>query len=54
LNIISLIRELLSFNKIDTPGNKSEIANFVGDLLAGLSFNIKYPLFEENHLHLMA
>ena len=53
-DVVSLTKKLLSFNTISPPGNESEIAGFVGDLLAGCGFDIEYSVFEENRLHLIA
>jgi len=54
IDVISLTRKLLSFNTVNPPGNESEIAGFAGDLLAANGFNVRYPVFEVNRLHLVA
>jgi len=54
MDVISLTRKLLSFNTINPPGNESEIALFLGDLLKANGFNVSYPLFRKNRMNLIA
>jgi succinyl-diaminopimelate desuccinylase len=53
-DVILLTRKLLSFNNINPPGNEREIAEFVGNLLAGNGFQTGFHVFEEGRLHLIA
>ncbi len=53
-NIVKLTQELIAFNTINPPGNESDIALFVGKLLSKSGFNVEYPVFAENRLHLIA
>jgi succinyl-diaminopimelate desuccinylase len=54
MDVISLTRELLSFNNINPPGNEEGIARFAGNLLSSNGFNTKYYIFDEGRLHLVA
>jgi succinyl-diaminopimelate desuccinylase len=54
MDVISLTRELLSFNNINPPGNEEEIARFTGDLLSENGFRTEYFRFSDNRLHLVA
>jgi succinyl-diaminopimelate desuccinylase len=54
IDVISLTRKLISFNTVYPPGNESEIARWLGTLLADHGFEIQLPEFEENRLHLVA
>jgi succinyl-diaminopimelate desuccinylase len=54
MDVISLTRELLSFNNINPPGNEEEIARFAGRILAENGFHIEYHTFAEGRLHLVA
>lgn len=54
MDVVSLTRELLSFNNINPPGNEEEIARFVGALLSGHGFHTAYYRFGDNRLHLIA
>ncbi len=54
MDVISLTQALISFNTINPPGNELAIAEFVGKLLNENGFNVKYPLFAENRLQLVA
>ena len=54
MDVISLTRDLLSFNNINPPGNEEEIARFAGNILADNGFRVEYHIFEEHRLHLVA
>ena len=54
MDVISLTRELLSFNNINPPGNEEEIARFAGRLLAENGFRTEFHAFAEGRLHLVA
>ena len=54
IDVISLTRELISFNTINPPGNESEIAIMLGKLLADNGFEVSLPVYDENRLHLVA
>ena len=54
VDVIGLTQKLISFNTINPPGNERIIAEFVGKLLSENGFEVKYPLFAENRLHVVA
>ena len=55
MDVISLTRDLLSFNNINPPGNEEEIARFAGKILADNGFrDWNIHLFDEGRLHLVA
>jgi succinyl-diaminopimelate desuccinylase len=54
MDVISLTRELISFNTINPPGDEALAARFVGKILADNGFNVTYPEFRENRLHMIA
>jgi succinyl-diaminopimelate desuccinylase len=54
MDVISLTRELLSFNNINPPGNEEEIARFAGRFLTGNGFRTDYHIFGKGRLHLVA
>jgi succinyl-diaminopimelate desuccinylase len=54
MDVISLTRDLLSFNNINPPGNEEPIARFAGKILAEHGFSTDYYLFGEGRLHLVA
>lgn len=54
INVISLTRELLSFNTINPPGNEAEIAQRLGILLENHGFDVNLPKYDKNRLHLVA
>ena len=54
MDVISLTKELLSFNNINPPGNEEEIARFAGKLLKDNGFSTEYHLFAEGRLNLIA
>jgi succinyl-diaminopimelate desuccinylase len=54
MDVISLTRDLLSFNNINPPGNEEEIARFAGKLLSDNGFHTEYYTFGEGRLHLIA
>jgi succinyl-diaminopimelate desuccinylase len=54
VDVIGLTQKLISFNTINPPGNERIIAEFVGNLLAENGFSVKYPVFAENRLQLVA
>ncbi len=54
MDVISLTRDLLSFNNINPPGNEEAIARFAGKILADNGFQTEYYLFSEGRLHLIA
>jgi succinyl-diaminopimelate desuccinylase len=54
MDVISLTRELLSFNNINPPGNEEGIARFAGKILSDAGFRVEYHIFEEGRLQLIA
>ncbi len=54
VDVIGLTQKLISFNTINPPGNERTVAEFVGKLLSENGFNVKYPVFAENRLQLVA
>ena len=54
IDVISLTRELISFNTINPPGNESEIASMLGLLLTENGFEVSLPVYDKNRLHLVA
>jgi len=54
MDVVSLTRELLSFNNINPPGNEEEIARFTGRRLSDNGFRTEYYSFGEGRLHLVA
>ncbi len=54
IDVISLTRNLISFNNVNPPGNESAIAEYVGKLLSEHGFNVNYQVFDENRLQLIA
>ena len=48
MDVVSLTRKLLTFNTVNPPGNEAGISKFVGEILCGNGFNVKYPEFAEN------
>jgi len=54
IDVISLTRELISFNTINPPGNESEIATKLGKILADNGFEVSLPVYDKNRLHLVA
>ncbi len=53
-DIVKLTQKLITFNTINPPGNESDISLYVGKLLSGSGFSVKYPVFAEKRLHLIA
>lgn len=53
-DVISLTRELVSFNTVNPKGNEQDIALFVGKLLADNDFVINYDRLETSRLTLIA
>lgn len=53
-NVILITRKLISFNTINPPGNEKDVAQYVGGLLEENGFDVDYPVFEENRLHVIA
>jgi succinyl-diaminopimelate desuccinylase len=54
MDVISLTRDLLSFNNINPPGNEESIARFAGQILSKNGFRVEYHVFDEGRLHLIA
>lgn len=54
IDVISLTRELISFNTINPPGNESGIASKLGKIFADNGFEISLPVYDKNRLHLVA
>ena len=54
MDVISLTRDLLSFNNINPPGNEEAIARFTGKILEDNGFSTEYYIFNEGRLHLVA
>ncbi|PIF02050.1 MAG: hypothetical protein CR996_02030 [Draconibacterium sp.] len=53
-DVIALTRELIAFNTVNPPGNESDAARFLGNLLSESGFNVEYIPFEKNRLHVIA
>lgn len=53
-DVISLTRKLIAMNTVNPPGNESEVAQFIGKMLADHGFNVKYIPFGANRLHVIA
>lgn len=54
MEVIPLLRKLLSFNNINPPGNEREIARYTGALLEENGFQTEYLVYGDNRLHLVA
>ena len=54
MDVISLTRELISYNTINPPGDEALLAVFVGKILSEKGFKVTYPEFRENRLHMIA
>jgi len=54
IDVISLTRELISFNTINPPGNESGIATMLAKHLADNGFEVSLPVYDTNRLHLVA
>ncbi len=53
-DVISLTRELLTFNTVNPDGNEEDIARFAGKLLSENEFTIDYHQLAENRFTLIA
>ena len=53
-NVISLTRQLISFDTVNPEGNEKEIAMFVGNMLAENGFAVDYHLLDQNRFTLVA
>ena len=53
-DVISLTRELLTFNTLNPDGNEEDIARFAGKLLSENEFTIDYHQLAENRFTLIA
>ena len=53
-DVIELTRKLLSFETVNPPGNEGEVAAFLGSILSGNGFNVRYIPFEAGRLHVIA
>jgi len=51
---ILLTQKLVRFETVNPPGNEKQIAEFLGEMLTGHGFNVKYPKLSENRWHLIA
>jgi succinyl-diaminopimelate desuccinylase len=54
VDVISLTRELISHNTINPPGNEAIVARKLGKLLTEHGFQVQFPGYEKNRLHLVA
>jgi succinyl-diaminopimelate desuccinylase len=54
MDVISLTSKLISFNTINPPGNETQMAEFIGEILANNGFTVGYFEFGENRKHLIA
>lgn len=54
VNVITLTRDLISFNTINPPGNESELARYVGGLLKDHNFDVQYHVFDKERLQVVA
>jgi succinyl-diaminopimelate desuccinylase len=54
IDLISLTRELISFDTVNPPGNESALALRLADLLADKGFEISMPEYDQNRMHLVA
>ena len=53
-NTILLTQKLIRMNTVNSPGNEKEAALFVGAILEEHGFNVSYPVFDKNRLHVIA
>lgn len=53
-DVISLTSGLIAFKSINPPGNERLIAEYLGNLLTGEDFFVRYILFKDGRIHLMA
>jgi len=51
---LEMTKKLLAFNTINPPGNESECAHFIGNLLQEGGFDVSYHEFAENRTSLIA
>lgn len=54
IDVIVLARNLIALDTVNPPGNESEAAKFVGNLLAENGFKVTFVPFETNRLHVVA
>ena len=54
MDLITLTKNLLSFNNINPPGNEEGIARYTAGLLSENGFNVRLEEFEKGRLHLIA
>lgn len=54
VDLISLVKKLISFQTINPPGNEDEIALFIGGLLEPLGFKVDYNEFAPRRTSLIA
>lgn len=53
-DVVQLTQELIRFNTVNPPGNEAEAAHYIGDLLSAHGFQVEYPVFSDNRLHVVA
>ena len=54
IDVIRLTRKLISFNTVNPPGDEMGIAKYVGRLLIENGFDVEYPIYKKNRLHVIA
>jgi succinyl-diaminopimelate desuccinylase len=47
MNVIGLVRKLISFNTVNPPGKEASMAKFIGEMLFSNGLNIKYVEFND-------
>ncbi|SFF18251.1 M20 family metallopeptidase [Sunxiuqinia elliptica] len=53
-DVVQLSQELIRFNTVNPPGNEAEAARYIGNLLSAHGFQVEYPVFSDNRLHVVA
>lgn len=54
MDVITLTKELISYNTINPPGNEKELANFIGEILEKYGFDVDYPKYKKHRLNVVA
>lgn len=53
-DIIALTRRLIALDTVNPPGNEGKAATFLGGILSGNGFDVRYIPFEAGRLHVIA
>uniref|UniRef100_UPI003216ACCD M20 family metallopeptidase n=1 Tax=uncultured Draconibacterium sp. TaxID=1573823 RepID=UPI003216ACCD len=53
-DVVQLTQELIRFNTVNPPGNEAKAAHYIGNLLSAHGFQVEYPVFSDNRLHVVA